>query len=570
MVMTPSRVDTSSPASIAAADFSIHRRGFDRDEVRSFVERVAAEIGRLQEDNAHLADELEALRSGGASLDEATVAGLLGEEAARVLSTAREAAMQMKAKAEEGAERLLREAQEEATQRREEATLDAVRMRQEAAADGAAELEAAKQEGRQMVAEARAVRERMLTDLARRRDSGRAQLARLRADRDRLVAAFDDAGRTVDDVLADLRAASPEPVDTPDIETVDEAVAAVAADAAVAAVAADAADAAEPDPAAPVAPVVAAESDPAAPVAPVVAENATSGDTAEPVVAIHLGEEPSTLTYAGELDAEPEAHQRASVDDLFAKLRAGGPAEVVAGAVEADDADDVEAQEVSDQAGPDAAYLAERAEVLEPIQRSMARHLKRALTNEQNEVLDALRRAKAPDDLDALVGAEAEHTERYRSAVTPDVRAAALAGAASVGEPRDVPASEVQEQVLADVTAEFVVPLRERLAKALEDAGGDAIEAGATLRAGYREWRTQRADELAAHFTLVAHGRGAYDAVAEGTPIRWVVDPDGPLCPDADDNALGGVVCAGQAFPTGHCHAPAHPGCRCGIVVTQG
>jgi DivIVA domain-containing protein len=542
MVMTPSRVDTSAPASIAAADFSIHRRGFDRDEVRAFLERVAAEVGRLREDNARLAEEVEALRSGGASLDEATVAGLLGEEAARVLSTAREAALQMKAKAEDGAERLLREAQEEATQLREEATLEAVRMRQEATADGAAEIEAAKQEGRQMVAEARAVRERMLTDLARRRDSGRAQLARLRADRDRLVAAFEDAGRTADDVVADLRAASPEPADAPDIETVDEAVAAVAA-----------------------------RSEPP-PVAPVVADDATAGDTGErdPAVAIHLGEEPSTLTYAGELDAEPEAGQRASVDDLFAKLRAGGPADVAAGAVEADDADDAEAEEVSDQAGPDAAFLAERAEVLEPIQRSMARHLKRALTNEQNEVLDALRRAKAPDDLDALVGAEAEHAERYRSAVTPDVRAAALAGAGSVGEPRDVPASEVQEQVLADVTAEFVVPLRERLAKALQDAGGDAVEAGATLRAGYREWRTQRADELAAHLTLVAHGRGAYDAVAEGTPIRWVVDPDGPLCPDADDNALGGVVCAGQAFPTGHCHAPAHPGCRCGIVVTQG
>jgi len=128
----------------------------------------------------------------------------------------------------------------------------------------------------------------------------------------------------------------------------------------------------------------------------------------------------------------------------------------------------------------------------------------------------------------------------------------------------------VQQQVLGDVTAEFVVPLRERLAKALEDAGGDAVEAAATLRAGYREWRTQRADETAAHLVLVAHGLGAHDAVATGTPIRWVVDPEGPLCPDADDNALAGVIVAGQPFPTGHCHAPAHPGCRCGIAVPQG
>jgi hypothetical protein len=185
-------------------------------------------------------------------------------------------------------------------------------------------------------------------------------------------------------------------------------------------------------------------------------------------------------------------------------------------------------------------------------------------------VLDSLRRAKTPDDLDALVGVEADHAERYRVAVTANVRAAALAGAASVGQERDVPSSEVQQHVLDDVTAEFVVPLRERLAKALDDAGGDAVEAAATLRAGYREWRTQRADETAAHLVLVAHGRGAYDAVAAGTAIRWVVDPEGPLCPDADDNALAGVIVAGQPFPTGHCHAPAHPGCRCGIAVPQG
>ena len=35
-------------------------------------------------------------------------------------------------------------------------------------------------------------------------------------------------------------------------------------------------------------------------------------------------------------------------------------------------------------------------------------------------------------------------------------------------------------------------------------------------------------------------------------------------------NALGGIICAGESFPTGHRHAPAHAGCRCGIAMTQG
>ena len=439
----------------------------------------------------------------------------------------------------------------------------------------------------------------MLTDLARRRDTGRAQLARLRADRDRLVAVFDDAGRSVEDVLAGLRAAFPEPADTPDVETVDEALAAVAA-----------------------------ESLPgftSRPVAAVVAENATNADTSEletargrgePAVAIHLGEEPA-LTYAGELDiapaAEPDAEadseRRDTVDDLFAKLRAAGPAEVAAAAQSlpvaavvtenatfadtsegeaaaevgteaagdaaegAGDAAEGAEPEPAEPAGPDDAYFAERAVALDLIQQGMARHLKRALTNEQNEVLDALRRARTADEaasLDALVGTEDAHAERYRSAVTAEVRAAALAGAASVGTARDVPSSEVLDGVLAEVTADFVVPLRERLTKALEGRRRRRRGGGSHVRAAYREWRTQRADEIAAHLVLVSHGLGAFDAVALGTPIRWVVDPEGPLCPDADDNSLAGVVSAGEPFPTGHCHAPAHPGCRCGIEVTEG
>jgi hypothetical protein len=218
----------------------------------------------------------------------------------------------------------------------------------------------------------------------------------------------------------------------------------------------------------------------------------------------------------------------------------------------------------------DEAYLVERAAVLEPLQASIARHLKRTLTDEQNEVLDALRRGPAPASLDDFVGDMAAHAERYRLVLVPDLRSAALAGAASVGMSRDLPSNDVQEAVLDEVRTEFVAPLRERLTKALEDAGGDAVEAGATLRAAYREWRTHRADEVAAHLALIAHGRGAFDALEPGTPIHWVVDPEGPLCPDADDNALSGTISAGQAFPTGHCHAPAHPGCRCGITITQG
>jgi DivIVA domain-containing protein len=551
-IPTRPRVDLTSPRSLSSVELSTVRRGFDRDEVRAVLGQVADELQRLREQNERLTEQLAEARSAPApELDESTVAGLLGEEAARVLATAKEGAVQIRNKAEDGVERLLRDARDDAARLREDAAIEASQMRAQAHADTANEIEAAKAEGREMVAEARAVRERMLTDLARRRDVARAQLERIRADRDRLVTSFEEAGRAVDDVLGDLRDVVPAP-ELLDVETVEEAAAAVAA-------------LAEPPESAVVLELVEEldeeiEDSEEEPLEPVVLELVT--DVEDPV-AFHLGEEPEvpepSLSYAGELDAPGEA--RTDVDDLFARIRAAGPAEVAAevGREEAGDHDELP---------PDAAYLRDRADAIDAVQASVARHVKRALNDEQNEVLDGLRRSSAPGDVDALVGALEQHAARYRRALTPDVRTAMAAGARSMGSQAE-PAADVVEALLGEIDVELVTPLRERLAKALEDAGGDTIEAGATLRAAYREWRMQRADEAAAHLVLLAYGRGAFDAVPAGTPIRWVVDPEGPLCPDAEDNALAGVVAAGEQFPTGHCHAPAHPGCRCGIE-TQG
>src|SRR4051794_27003193 len=229
MVALPSRTDPTSPASISTATFEVARRGFDRDEVTSFLRAVANELSRLRDANARLTEEVEALQAAQAAaaevpepeppvLDEATVASLLGEETARVLTAARSAAAQIKAKAEEGAEEARRAAQEDAARLIADADLEAARRRQEALDARDAELESAKQEGRQMVAEARAVRVRMLADLARRRDAARSQLDELRSGRTRLVGAFEAAQRTVDELLRDLRTVVPDTIGTSDLD----------------------------------------------------------------------------------------------------------------------------------------------------------------------------------------------------------------------------------------------------------------------------------------------------------------------------------------------------------------
>src|ERR1700712_3266901 len=131
MALSFSRPDPSSPDAVAAASFATARRGFEQSEVRDFLRMVAAELARLQERERYLDRELRTAQRGApnpaVALDEEVVTRLLGEEAARILTTSREAASHIKIRAEEAGARLLREATDEAQRIREEANLEAAR-----------------------------------------------------------------------------------------------------------------------------------------------------------------------------------------------------------------------------------------------------------------------------------------------------------------------------------------------------------------------------------------------------------------------------------------------------------
>jgi len=208
MAISFSRPDPSSPAAVSAAVFTTARRGYDQTEVRDFLRMVSAELARLQERERFLESELKAMQTRGMSapgmLDEEMVTALLGEEAARVLATAREASAQIRVRAEEAATRLVKEASADAMRLREEAELEAVRRREDAAADAEAEIEMAKQQGREMVNEAREYREKVLAELARRRELARAQIEQPIHNRDRLLNAFERARLATDDVMTGL------------------------------------------------------------------------------------------------------------------------------------------------------------------------------------------------------------------------------------------------------------------------------------------------------------------------------------------------------------------------------
>ncbi|HUV20066.1 MAG TPA: DivIVA domain-containing protein [Ilumatobacteraceae bacterium] len=601
MAMSFARPDPSSPASVADAAFGTGRRGFDQGEVRDFLRMVAAELGRLQERERFLERELRTAQSNpdlaSAQLDDQALTRLLGEETARVLTTARESAAEIRQKAEQSAAQLLSEAGDEAARMREEAEIEASRRRSDAAADAEAELAMAKQQGREMVNEARAYRERVLSELARRRELAREQIEQLLHGRDRLMQSFERARLVAVDVVAELQPLgepdeyvnlspttgpvpvmvpnSPRPADAPVVEspTADEL---------------------------PVTDDVAEETEDAEPT-PDAAADEIAEDVAEDVEVVEVVAEENVEDVVEEdveedVEQEPEAPRDDVVVDLFARLRADASLVEVDDEVEEDVADniaedvaedvaqdvgedvvdeDVEApgEELVDEAVEDTPFDQRDAD-LTPLIVASAKKLKRVLADEQNEVLDRLRRREPVRSLSDLLPAPAEHLDRYRGVIVDDLLAAANAGASLVtpGQVARISKSAAGTAVAsgeAVLDEWLILPLRERLERCVNDGDGDNAGITKRVRAVYREWKTQHIDEQLDDVLRAAHGNGAYAALEPGTPVDWVSDRSHDVCADCDDNTLGGAVAAGQPFPTGHRFPPAHLGCRCLLLPAE-
>ena len=585
-------------------------------------------MARLQEREKFLERELRTAQRGSANsvvaLDEEVVTRMLGEEAARILQTAREAASQIKIRSEDGASRMLREATDEAQRLREEAEVEAARRRQDASADAESELVMAKQQGREMVNEARAYRERVLSELARRRELARQQIEQLMHGRDRLLQAFERSRLVAVDVMAELTplgepseyvnlapTTGPVPLMVPNQRPTDEPEQSPIAITVVDPVATD--EVATDEVVADEVDVVEVTVDESAEVVEVADPPAADNDVDNTVLLMRDAHEvhdhderddarkaaPVVALFGGDDDDESvDEAPNASVDDLFARLRAARAESVVERAqnAEADETDDSEDEANTDatvsltiiedlavfQASPEAPVIEEalddtlfgqRDASLTPIIVACARKLKRVLADEQNEILHALRRNEPVRTIDTMLPWQTEQAARYAASITAELEKAALMGAASIDKGTtkehraDINRVGATKAAIEALTDTIVVPLRERLERAVADAAGDNTELANTVRGLYREWKTQRIDEHLDDVARAAFGRGALAAVVPGTRVCWMVDPDGPACPDAEDNALAGEVPAGQPFPTGHTGAPAHEGCRCMLAL---
>ena len=620
MAISFSRPDPSSPAAVSAASFNVSRRGFDQTEVRDFLRMVSAEMARLQERERFLESELKAMQTRGMSapgmLDEEVVTALLGEEAARVLGTAREASSQIRLRAEEAATRLVKEASSDATRLREEAELEAVRRREDAAADAEAEIELAKQQGRDMVNEAREYREKVLTELARRRELAREQIEQLIHNRDRLLNAFERARLATDDVMTGLvsvdhdlpreyinLAPTTGPVPTIVLERVVEAFKEAEAEAPEAIELFDHTKLEEIEPE--VTPEVVQEVvEEVAPVEEVLVEievveaiveeipvveviepavvvedeksnvvNLFSKERPRPETSVEVNPEHPSVdkTVAPKSDANAQA-----VESLFARLREAtvdkAASNAVSGGKVVEPRKSTKKAEVVKEAATtvapvqpmhDAGAFAKRDEVLAPVVVAMSRKLKRVLADEENEVLEYLRGKKNALTIEAMVGELEVHAKRYGDAISQDIMAAAKGAAKSAKATDVIPTVDVL------IGVQLVKPLRDRLAKAIGQNGTDRVAMAKALRGVYRQWKSQHIDEQVDDIACLSYSRGFFAGVKPGTQVCWMVDPNGPECPDAEDNSLAGCIALGKEFPTGNLHPLAHAGCRCLLAPVQ-
>jgi len=667
MALDFQRPDPSSPAAVASAQFTVTRRGYREEEVRDFLRQVSVEMARLLERERFLESELKALQARGpidvTAIDEATITELLGAEAARVLSAAREAAQAMRDRAAESAEQVLKDASREAARMLEESTLEASRRRTDVSSEAEQEIELAKQQGREMVAEVRAYRERVLADVAKRTEEARRELERLVHERERLLTAFERARHAATDVVGDLTEfdeairgtgivpplvppdAPPPPrptrtTDTPifdakqyqdELGTAHRAADEVAATDGHAAheggvAVADVAGTdggsttaeievhvAEPgDDSAKTGDAPGATEAPAADPTNEAATSAPAGSTehiaevvsifdrkrkseprqserpaadeasADETTADEAIDADSPVNRAPEhpvferVEAKPDVPVAPTppsrVDEIFERLRASSPQKVARETRK--ELTTTKAEPTGKAVRPrpvDPAIFRRRDEVVTAATPNMLRTLKRVLADDENALLTHIGTKRSTLTVAAMLPTALDHAQRCVDLLREDVLSVAVDAARSLSESRrsavrkSVTEGGVVESVRDFIVNDMIRPLHDRIATAVDHAAGDRDALMRRARAEFAECKTQRLASVVVDIAHLAYARGLFVG-CDTAHVCWAVDPNGPACADAEDNALAGRLRRGEMFPTGHDQPLAHAGCRCLVV----
>ncbi len=540
-----------TPDEIAAREFLVSVRGYDRDEVHAFLARVAEQVAaseaRADEGERRVqrlrADQVTA-PAAPAVTPEAQPAAMfaeIGKETQRILEAAQEAGAQIQRKARHEADR---------------------------------ELQAARGQAAKVIAEGERRRERM-----------ERTVEALEQARDALSEQLRAVGRTLEQTLRDLAPGRP---------------AASVRDALTAQVRSDATTGRQPAiDAAPPAPEPALETDEVQPAA----DPAVATDEVQPASdsALVSNEdqpaprpEPATDAAQPEHEPEPETNAAAPAVEVGAAASAPEPEPAADGAPAPDESPAATPTAPGERpAAPQAATRLSppaggrdgarrepqglRAAALSPLHPKLVRKVKRELQEMQNIALDRVRRAKGKGDADAFLpqpdeaarlgaGAGEYLDQAYRAGGA----AAATLAERDLGEPAATPdlAGTFADDAAERVRASLAATLRMGVS-ASEDASSLADRIGAV----FGELKGTSAEELAATHLIRAYELGMLRAWRAGgvTARRWVLGRE-PRCPEARcrSNDQSGALGLDQPFPSGHDVPPVHVGCTCTTVpVTE-
>lgn len=560
------------PVELESKSFPIIRRGFDPAEVRAELQTAASEIRRLQrlcdELNGRLAESQTTARS---ETDVRRATEMLGLEISSVLEAAHDAATNRIERAESEAGEMNHEARAAAESLLAEASAESAELIAAARLEAEQVVEESRNHGRELVNEAQTVRERMLRDLARKRQTGRTQIEQLRAGRDRLLDALTTVQASLDTAIEDLVTSVPEArtaasraglrvsseptPSTADLEAEIEAGRLVGHP-----LVADA-DSPLPGPISDTFTTGEMEA-----LDHLYALAAASGDTDVPASnysAADLPDEPNGSDEAhlpdesDKADAADEDGSLGSAKDVFARLRSS---------TTTDDPQPDLAQETASvsapESGPDSG-LDSKSEAHKRAVEAAAKAMKKVLVEEQGSLLDGIRRSgvSAIDEFGESYDQDTKHNSVYDQAVIPVLREQCIALGGS---------SELDlTDALSNIHVIALEPVRRRLSVIAQQIE-DAEELTDAVRALYREARSRHITDAASAVSVAVDGLVKIDKAhqngAKGT-VRWVVSADGPCGADCADNALAIDVLAGDEFPTGDRFPPAHPHCTCRLEL---
>ena len=596
------------PGDLELRSFPITRRGFDPTEVRSQLQAAASEIRRLQRLCNELSGRLtESQQAGRGDTDARRVTEILGVEVRSVLEAAHNAAASRIERAESEAEAMSHEARSAVESVLADATAQSTELVASARLEAEEIVEESRNHGREMVNEAQTVRERMLRDLARKRQTGRTQIEQLRAGRDRLLDALTTVQTSLDTAIEDLVTSVPEArtaanraglrISSEPTPTTDDLEAEIEAgrlvghplvadsplpgpisdtfttgemealdhlDALSVNTEETAADESGADESAEL-------SQPEAEPDPQPEHEPRSEGEAEAEAEIEAegeAESESEIEAEGEAEAESESVSETDSDDLprnardvFARLRSSRAA------TESESAPEQVAEppqssksEASGDPEPTADAMADsNGAVRKRAADAAARAMKKVLVEEQGSLLDGIRcsGAAAMTSFDE----EASHNASYDEAAIPALREQCV----SLGGPTELDLTPA----LANIHVIALEPVRRRLANIAEQFDGEE-ELSDAVRALYREARSRHLNDAASAASVAVDGLVKIDKAHQdkaNRTVRWVVNADGSCGADCADNVLAGEVVAGDKFPTGDRFPPAHPMCTCQLEV---